>query len=222
MLSVEQTVRALRREILAALADDAPLPGGVSLVADRVSVALGLQFPAAADDRRDGLVVATDPSACLHHLTLEFKLQPVALPGPLAAGAVADAPGVSAVPPTLPPVTAESESVAALSEVFGAPGFDSSARATVFREALEELGEAQRGAVLASLGSPAPEGEEPALGRARQLVLRLAGSGPAGPKRGPELLRQLAGRVPAAVLIRLAAERWRTQSEWAAASVSPV
>ena len=123
------------------------------------------------------------------------------------------------------PITAqaatESAQVAALSEVFGAPGFDSSARATVFRETLEELDEAECQAVLTSLGTPAPEGEEPALSRARHLVQRLAGSGPAGPRRGPELLRQLASRVPAGVLIRLAAERWRTQSEWAAASVSP-
>lgn len=220
MLSVEQTVRALRREILAALAEDVPLPGGVSLVADRVSIVLGLQFQATAGDG-GGLVVAADASACVHHLTLEFKLQPTALPGQLAEGdaaAITSAPGAA---PITAQAATESAQVAALSEVFGAPGFDSSARATVFRETLEDLDEAECLAVLTSLGTPAPEGEEPALSRARQLVQRLAGSGPAGPKRGPELLRQLAGRVPAGVLLRLAAERWRTQSEWAAASVSP-
>ena len=214
MLSVEQTIRALRREILTSLAEDAPLPNGVSLVADRVSVSLGLQLQAAAEDGGGGLVVATGPAACVHHLAIEFKLRPATLVGQTE--------GVppSATLPALVPVAAEPAYFAALAEVIGAPGFDSSARATVFRETLEELDEAEQQAVLTTLGTPAADGEEPALSRARQLIQRLAGSGPAGPKRGPELLRQLAGRAPAGALIRLAAERWRTQSEWAAASVS--
>ncbi|HTH48064.1 MAG TPA: hypothetical protein VMB21_11165 [Candidatus Limnocylindria bacterium] len=212
MLSVEQAVRALRREILAGLAGNAPLPGGVSLVAGKVSVSLGLQFQADAGDQSGGLVVATDPARCAHQLTIDFNLQlAAASPGQTTEGSSAS---------SLPAVV-EPPHFAELAEIFGAPGFDSSARATVFRETLEDLDEAERREVLTTLGTTAPEGEEPALGRARQLIQRLAGSGPAGPKRGPELLGQLASQAPTAALIRLAAERWRTQSEWAAASVTP-
>ena len=184
-------------------------------MADRVSVSLGLQFQVAASGESGGWMIATDPSASAHRLTLEFKLQP-------AGGADAAKGGVTPAALSAPvPVVVEPIDFAELAEVFGAPGFDSSARATVFRETLEDLDEAERWAVLTTLGDPAAEGEEPALSRARQLIQRLVGSGPAGPKRGPQLLRQLASHAPAAALIRLAAERWRTQSEWAAASVTP-
>lgn len=212
MLSVEQAVRALRREILAGLAGDAPLPGGVCLVAGKVSVSLGMQFHSEAGGEGGRLVIATNPSVCAHHITIDFNLQP--------AATTSHQTEENSLLSTLPPIV-EPPHFAELAEVFGPPGFDSSARATVFRESLEDLDGGEQLAVLTTLGTPAPEGEEPALSRARQLIQRLAGSGPAGPKRGPELLRQLAAHAPATELIRLAAECWRTQSDWAAASVTP-
>ena len=78
MLSVEQSLRALRREILGALAADAPLPGGVELVADRVTVSLALQLQslAPASDAPGKWGIATEPgSGPAHQLTLEFKVQ---------------------------------------------------------------------------------------------------------------------------------------------------
>lgn len=218
MLSVEQAVSMLRREIQSALAADLPLPGGVTWSADRISLSLGLRFqePAERGSENGQLVVATGPADCVHHLTVEFKLPAASLTQP-PAGVTAESPAV----PVAAPGPAESPYFATLAEVFGAPGFDSSARATVFREALEELSELQRQTVLLSLGTPTAINEEPAVARARHLLQRLASKGPAGPERGPELLRQLAGQAPVQTLIRLAAERWRTQSEWAATSVTP-
>ena len=100
--------------------------------------------------------------------------------------------------------------------MFGAPGFDSAARATVFRETLQPLDESDRRKVLASLGAGTAVELDPSLNLAQHLLRRLAGSGPAGPKDGPERLRCLAERFPVVELIRVAAERWRTQSDWAA------
>ena len=222
MLSVEQSLRALRREILGALAADAPLPGGVELVADRVTVSLALQLQslAPASDAPGKWGIATEPgSGPAHQLTLEFKVQKPF--GSVVAPPAGPAPTLALAPESAMTTTAESPHFAALAEVFGAPGFDSAARATVFRETLEELSEAERKVVLGSLGSSGASGIEPQLHLARHLVLRLAGSGPAGPKAGPERLRQLAERAPVAELIRLAAEKWRTQSEWAAAAPPP-
>jgi len=221
MLSVEQSLRALRREILGALAADAPLPGGVELVADRVTVSLALQLQASdpASDASDKWSIATEPgSGPAHQLTLEFKVQKPF--GSVVAPPAGPTPTLALAPESAT-TTAESPHFAALAEVFGAPGFDSAARATVFRETLEELSEAERKVVLGSLGSSGASGIEPQLHLARHLVLRLAGSGPAGPKAGPERLRQLAERAPVAELIRLAAEKWRTQSEWVASAPPP-
>lgn len=217
MLSVEQAVSMLRREIQSALAADRPLPGGVTWSADRISLSLGLRFqePAERGNENGQLVVATGPGDCVHHLTIDFKLPTVPSPQhPSDTPVESPAPALAASGPT------DSSAFAALAQVFGVPGFDSSARATVFRETLEDLSEAQSQTVLRTLGKPSAD-EEPAVARARHLILRLAGKGPAGPERGPELLRQLAGQAPVPTLIRLAAERWRTQSEWAATSVTP-
>ncbi len=216
MLPVQQTIRALRRQILGALADETALPEGVTLVADRVSVSLAVQInPTEPTASPRWLVVVTEPGPCLHHVTLEFRLataehgenrpaQLVKPSGSTEAGANGAAPRKFAV----------------LSEVFGAPGFDSSARATVFREALEELSEEQGHRVLLSLGSVPSPGEEAIVSRARHLIQRLAASGPAGSERGPEKLRHLASTGSVRELIQLA-KRWRTQSEWAAVERGP-
>lgn len=213
MLLVENTIRALRREILGALSADEPVPEGVQLVADRVVVSLSLRIraPHEACDGLGSLVIAASAGEDLHRLTIEFKLQ-----SPPAAGtlAVTGSEPRSEVEAAAQPL--DSPAFAGLCEVFGIPGFDSSARATVFRETLQELSDTQARAVLASLGDARGLEIEPALNLPRHLVQRLAGSGPLGPKGGPERLRQLAERTPVAELIRLAAEHWRTQSEWAA------
>lgn len=216
MLSVQQTIRSLRREILAALADETTLPGGVSLVADRVSVSLAVQINSTQPSEEPGwLVVATEPSSCLHHVTLEFHVTSAAHSEGRPTQVLKQS-GSTEIAAN----GAEPPNFAVLSEVFGTPGFDSSARATVFREALDELSEEQRRRVLASLGSGPSPGEEAIVIQARHLIQRLAASGPAGSERGLEKLRQLASTCSVRELIQLA-ERWRTQSEWAAVARGP-
>lgn len=103
----------------------------------------------------------------------------------------------------------------ALCGLFGAPGFDSSARACVFREALEGLSDADVAAVIARLAGPR-EGEVAAeLERARELLSRVVRSGPAQSfRRGAEILTALFALAPVAAVLRLVEERWETQRDW--------
>ncbi len=217
MLTVEQAVRALRREILTALAEDAMLPRGTTFAAERVTISLAVRIDSArvAAGGTGALQVAEDPGPSDHRVTVEFRLGESPLPIPLPETTVSSAPAPSADPAT----TADpdgSSAFAGLARILGAPGFDSSARATVFREAMEELDAAQQRQALLGLGDPPAVGEDPAVVRARHLVRRLAASGPAGSTDGPRLLRELAMRIPVEDLLALAVRRWRTQSEWAA------
>lgn len=215
MLTVEQAVRALRQEILTALAEDATLPRGATFSAERVTLSLAVRIDPSrvAGGGPGALQVAEDPGPSDHRVTVEFRLGEIPLPVP--ATTVSSAPAPSADQPI---TAAPDGSIAStgLAQIFGAPGFDSSARATVFREALEELDAAQQRQALVGLGDPPSAGEDPAVIRARHLIRRLAASGPAGSTHGPRLLRELATRCPVEELVALAASRWRTQSEWAA------
>jgi hypothetical protein len=215
MLTVEQAVRALRREILTALTEDATLPQGATFSAERVTISLAVRIDSAkvAAGGTGALQVAEDPGPSDHRVTVEFRLREVQLPAPAPTLSSASTPSTER--PT-PSDADGSSAFEGLARILGAPGFDSSARATVFREALEELDAAQQRQALLGLGDPPSAGEDPAVIRARHLVRRLAASGPAGPTDGPRFLRELATRCPVEDLVALAASRWRTQSEWAA------
>ncbi len=215
MPTVEQAIRELRHAACTALAADTPLPPGISCVAEHMTLSIAVEFDATgATGDHVGLRIATGPATAQHHLTLEFRIgTSAAVERPSAHTAPQLPVGSAGSGPREPSV------LTALAAIFGTPGFDSSARATVFRDALEELSEAQRGHVLASLGTAASPDEEDAVTRARHRIGRLAGSGPAGRDQGPALLSQLAQRVSVETLIQQAAEHWRTPSDWAGASV---
>lgn len=105
------------------------------------------------------------------------------------------------------PGTAERVGVL-LEGVFGPPGFDSAARATVYRESAIELGRDSLQVVLTAL----MEGrrlEESGLERARHAIQRLLERGPAGVKSGAAILRDLFGRHPFDPLVTLMEDRWR-------------
>lgn len=211
MNSVETAIRELRRAALTALAEGTSLPPGVTCVAERLTLCLAVRFHP-SDDGESGCydVTGSEAGGAQHRLTLEFRLGP-----PTAAEAAAqsiDATLTRAPGGKLPP---DVSAVDVLSDILGAPGFDSSARATVFRETLEELGEVQRRLVLASLGSPASDSEDPQMTQARHRIHRLSGTGPAGRDRGPVLMRELAERHSPESLIHLATTLWRTPSDWA-------
>ncbi len=98
--------------------------------------------------------------------------------------------------------------------IFGVPGFDSSARATVFREALAGLSDEQARAIADSLRGMATPGITPAAARARGLITRLVEGAPAGPARGRELLAEAFYRHSVESLIRTVRDKWKTQEQW--------
>lgn len=217
MNSVETAIRELRRAALTALAEGTSLPPGVTCVAERLTLCLAVRFHPSDDDRESGRYdVASDTDGALHRLTLEFRLGP-----PTAAEAAVHSTDTIETHAFGGKLPTDVSAVAVLSDILGAPGFDSSARATVFRETLEELGEVQRRQVLASLGSSASDSEDPPVTQARHRIHRLSGTGPAGKDRGPILLRELAARHSAESLIQLAKTHWRTPSEWATEAHTP-
>jgi len=216
MSTLEHAIRELRREVLAGLENGGPLPSNVVCTADRVTLSIAVHLdPENGSGELARFSVATERTNALHRVDIEFKVTPVA-PAPLSAAQ----PGYSQSPPSLPDhktetLSAPTSLLAALSEVFGAPGFDSSARATVFRDVLEELDGEQQRHVLLSLELPAEPGEAMLITLARHRMLRLACSGPAKAERGPAVLRELVLREPIDTLVQHAAVHWRTPSEWA-------
>ena len=116
---------------------------------------------------------------------------------------------------SVPSVTEENKLVPALARVFGEPGFDSSARATVFRETLEGMSDAQAQEVLAALTSPLADIPEEPTCRAVHILRGVILSGPTKQiERGALVLRSaISGRALGEVLREVAAT-WKTQDDW--------
>lgn len=102
-----------------------------------------------------------------------------------------------------------------LASVFGAPGFDSSARATVFREAVEGLSEAQVYATVRALTGDAGSEEDGAVKRARHLIAGAIKSGPLrSVERGGDILSTVLAQFGVSAVVRTVAEQWKTQGDW--------
>ena len=203
MQSLSEVVRALRTEVATALAEGGALPDGCRLVADRVVATLGFAVVSGPDDaasRRPPRFVVSGESVPAHSLRVEFAVH--------GGGASVDEPH----PAAFAGLDADRASEI-LSSVFGAPGFDSSARASVFRETLDALepGEARR--LVESLAEGAPTGDR-GFDHARHLVRRVIASGPGSLDDGIAALRGLFRDFDATGILSLVGERWRTQHDW--------
>ncbi|HUR46640.1 MAG TPA: hypothetical protein VMZ27_12245 [Candidatus Saccharimonadales bacterium] len=109
----------------------------------------------------------------------------------------------------------EAELIQGFSSLFGPPGFDSSARATVFREAFGELSPEQSRMLIESFsGTPLPEGEKLAK-RSRALLIKICKSGPTkSEEEGGHLLADIFARYPLPMILTLIAREWKTQQSW--------
>jgi hypothetical protein len=243
MHSLTSVLAALQKEIEAALAGSETSHGAFRLEPDRVVVSLqvqvgpgdsnassesagvpneneaGLIFIAPATGTAEGAGLSTGglgPSVG-HTLTIEFKI------GSALSQAV---PGTGRVPAQLPKEVSNSTARAIpdrsptaveeeLAEVFGQPGFDSSARAMVFRELLEALSEEDMGALRRVLeGEPVTIFNEN-VRSARHTLLGLIRTGPLkNSERGVGLLSRLFATHSRQSLIAVIAERWKTQHDW--------
>ncbi len=107
----------------------------------------------------------------------------------------------------------------ALAAIFGPPGFDASARASVFCEIVENLAPSQLEALLAAFTEDAAEvplhrPPDADVAAARIRVVRLLKLGPAGFPAGLASLLRLLNRPGGEALVRTLREHWKTQSDW--------
>lgn len=171
--------------------------GGLPMTPERIRLTLNFSLDATAQRAHaqpDG------PNS----VTVEFKvgewgqLQPVAAP-------------VTTVPKQ---VTA-TDIVPTLTQIFGAPGFDSSARATVFCEALEGKSHDEVLAVLATLRPEATAPMDDATRMASHVLRGVFHSGPTNnAAQGAEILTGLLVQHPLAEVLRVAGTTWRTHDDW--------
>lgn len=151
---------------------------------------------------------ASATAAGPHSLTLEFRL------GPAAEAATPPVPPPNPVAAPPPPIAA-TDIFGTLQQVFGAPGFDSSARATVFREALEHLDLEQARAAVARLRPDVSSPAEPATQRAANILRGICHSGPLkNAARGGQLLAALLAHHPLAAVLTVADTEWKTHGDW--------
>jgi hypothetical protein len=145
------------------------------------------------------------PAGCIHRLTVEVG---ASVPPETPARPFAETPRATEDAASL---------IAALSEAFGPPGFDSSARASVLRESLETLSAEEARAAIAAAGRPQSAPEAPAtIRQAAHLIGRLLERGPAGLERGRDLLTTLFKTREPAALLALILATWKTQDDWIA------
>lgn len=104
--------------------------------------------------------------------------------------------------------TVETEVLGDLDAVFGPPGFDSGARATVFREIAADVGEHGLGRVLELL-QRGQTSEDADHERARHGLARLLDRGPSGSRDGARILGRLLGRHGLERVLERVGARWR-------------
>jgi len=105
--------------------------------------------------------------------------------------------------------------IASLSSIFGPPGFDSSARATVFCEVFATLSEPQAAAFIASFSSGTVPDEDATLGTARHRINGVFRSGPLrSVERGSEIFAEVLSQYAIEPIVRLVEEKWKRQNDW--------
>jgi hypothetical protein len=127
-------------------------------------------------------------------------------------------PSVTAAPYTTKGATTPHDLVRQLSNIFGEPGFDSAARASVFAEIVESLSALQAAGLIQSFRSdpaevPVERPGDPAVARARTRITRLVKLGPGGLRGIPQLISILEEHGLDQVL-KMIRDSWKTQEAW--------
>ena len=212
MQSLRNVLAALRREV------DAGLPGAGRVVVELDvigrEVAGQIDFVVATTGAAANASAAGADAGFKLRVSVEATRADAGTAG--AAGGVATQSNSIAPPAAAKPgVSANEIAFQALCALFGAPGFDSAARACVFREALEGSTEADVAVVAARLQGQREGAVTPEVEKAEQLIGRVVRSGPTRMLRqGGEILVELFARTSVATVLKLVEERWQTQREW--------
>lgn len=192
MTELQKALLALQREVDEVFGGSGPRQ---AWPLERVKLRLGVEWAEDGNGGRGGWRTSSSPTASA--LELEWRREDGPVPeveSMLPAAAGAELPRV--------PLTEQ------LDEVFGKPGFDSAARATVFRETVAEVGVDGLEEVLAAVvaGTRLSDGVRD---RARHSVTRLLERGPSGIEGGcAALSRALATHGVAAVMAEVET-RWQ-------------
>lgn len=220
MRALEETICALRDEVEAALNNKRTVPNCVQLQPDRAVVTLHFRIEDGDQSKEEGKMLFIVESAGgqkaaeqLHSVSIEFKYGATS-ENARTVSPVKDFVSNGSTLQAVPSVKASSELTKELTQVFGAPGFDSSARADVFREALELLTEAQFKEVGEILLDAPSNVREQTTKRAVSLIERVCRSGPAGPNNGKAMLGAIFRQTSLKDLIRHVATVWKTQQDW--------
>ncbi len=224
MESLKEGLAFLRREIVQALSERDDVSGVVQLQPERVTVSLNFSIqeegtPQGGAVIRFGVMPrGTDgkpeePSSPLwQKLTIEFKV--------ISKGSSDQVELFQTERDIAPAETMKLDSAArdqlaqSLTFILGAPGFDSSARATVFREALAELTDEQAHTLSQTLRERRSPESDSETARAGRLLSRLADSSPVGPVRGRELLAEILQKHPVQLLLSVVEDKWKSQEDW--------
>ena len=226
MRPLKDVIVALRREMEAAFGNDQNLGPGRQIEADRVVLSLQIdileqpgipgstmlsfevpdspsQPPTAHDRQRGG-----------HLLTIEFKCAPHqshSAPSKFERGRERTIPGT---PPKLE--GAEAEQVQrSLEQVLGSPGFDSSARATVFAEALRGLSDEQIRSIFAQLDRSLSPRIDKSDKRIRHHLNNVIRSGPLkSVTAARDVLTDLFQKHASPEILSLIRTVWKSQEEW--------
>lgn len=209
MQPLNRVLSALRREIETGLG-----PGRASdpWQPDRLTLNLSLVITANPESPDALQVLVPDgrestpihQSAAAHHLVIE--LHPGGTPSSASQRSAGSPPDAIPHPRLL---------VSALTDLFGAPGFDSSARAAVFCEALTGLSNAEMTQVLDSITNlkdvPVP------LEQARHRIRTVIQNGPLKSLEGGQAaLDQVRALTNPNELLQFIRIHWKTQDDWLA------
>ncbi len=211
MDGIGDTIRKVRREVEMALTDRTPMPPGVYLEADRVLLTLCL--PPTVTELAHGLSEQSlngairDQGDRANRLTIEFRVRSR---GPAVVSEIGSGTDHS---PALSPQELRSLILETGTAVFGAQGFDNSARAEVFCELVAgmDIGEVQAALALVETGaSKVPLALERPVARIRQIL----GFSPLGRERAAERLLQLFRQCAAREIVMVLGEVWRFGTHW--------
>lgn len=227
MTTLKQLIRDLQQQLTQVCAQAAESrETEPRLIPTRVSLSLrirvspvGLEVVPTPADKADGQPAqAPESIRSDDRMTIEFQVEtPVqgGIPRAMEPRGIMDPPIDHTALPQAPART-EDQRLPLLEQVLGSPGFDSAARASVFREALEGLAESQRITIWEVLKDTTPGNPvDPELKHARHLLRGVLRSGPAGLTSSVlDRLRQEVRSNGSHSLLELLRRHWKSQEDW--------
>lgn len=225
MNDLRTALRLLRQEVSAAF-KHAPKPmGGNEKSIESINVSLGLIWERGARDANAGdtapensegyrWTVAQPGQAAIHTVQFTLKIPHWEETGMNQPSQVAEITAPAATGNEIKTKVEPEELMNSCIQVFGAPGFDNSARAEVYGDIATSLEPRSLLDAVTRAGDGRPIAETEPLHLEIRRLRRLLGYSPVGVQRGAEILRGHIERGDSAALLRLLSERWHFGSHW--------